>query len=218
MVTSKILKAGSKITRQYAAFFFGCILLIFLYSCSSDVTSTPFIAPHGKVTVEPRSIIITPGSTLTPSPSTATPEILAISPTPTFTVIPTDTITPETLVTPTLSLGPCQDSLIFISDTTFPDYTNVVYGQNIEKQWLIENNGTCDWNENYHLKLLDGYPSFGAAADFTISSVPAGTQTIISINFVAPSESGTFQTAWQLYNPDGMEVGKPVYMLIIVNQ
>lgn len=214
---SKRINSIFKIAQQYTAFVSGCILLSFLYGCNTNVTSTPFIAPHGKVTVEPRSIIITPGSTLTPLPYTVTPGITEIAPTSTFAPLPTDTITPNTISTPLVSLEACQDSLIFVSDTTYPDYTNVVFGQSIEKQWLVENNGSCDWNENYHLKLLDGYPSFGAATDFTISSVPAGTQTIISINFIAPSESGTYQTAWQLYNPEGMEVGKPVYMLIIVS-
>ncbi|MEI6288986.1 MAG: NBR1-Ig-like domain-containing protein [Chloroflexota bacterium] len=207
-----------KLTQQNAVFFFSCILLFMLSSCSSNLTSTPFIAPHGKVTLAPQSIIITPGSTLTLSPSTVTPSIPEIVPTSTTVVLPTDTNTPDTVVTPGASLENCQDSLIFISDTTYPDYSNVVFNQSIEKQWLVENNGTCDWNDNYHLRLLNGYPSFGAATDFTISSVPAGTQTIISINFIAPSEAGTYQTAWQLYNPQGIEIGKPVYMIIIVGQ
>ncbi|MEI7844576.1 MAG: NBR1-Ig-like domain-containing protein, partial [Chloroflexota bacterium] len=110
----------------------------------------------------------------------------------------------------------CTDALQYIQDTTYPDGTYVSVGQPIEKQWLVQNSGDCDWNADYSLKLIDGYPALGAVSQIQLFPVPAGTQATISINFSAPYEAGTYQTAWQAYNAQGIPFGQPIYMLIQV--
>ena len=50
----------------------------------------------------------------------------------------------------------CTDNLVFIQDITIPDGTIVVAGSTLDKQWEVENTGTCDWGEGYTLRLYTG--------------------------------------------------------------
>jgi hypothetical protein len=89
-------------------------------------------------------------------------------------------------------------------------------GQAIEKQWLVQNDGSCDWDELYRLKLVDGYPALGAASEMALFPARAGTKTMLSINFTAPLEAGTYRTVWQATNPQGIAFGAAIYMEVIV--
>jgi len=56
----------------------------------------------------------------------------------------------------------------------------------------------------------------GAAAEQAIYPARAGNQATIQITFNAPSEPGTYSTAWQAINPEGELFGDPVFMEIVV--
>ncbi len=106
----------------------------------------------------------------------------------------------------------------YLADLTLPDGTLVSPGQALEKQWRVENIGSCDWDARYRLKLLDGFPPLGASGDQALYPARAGTQAILTINFTAPLEAGTYRTAWQAYGPDGAAFGDAIYMEITVGQ
>ena len=215
------------IKRQYAIHLLYCVLFLFLGACAPAITATPFVAPRGeRFTSTPGVAQVipatTPTSTPAPQPSpTSLPTDLPL-PSPQATVTPQQPPTAEpTQPQPTIDPGSptpktCLDSLHFLDDLTYKDYTPVTPGQAIQKQWSVQNNGTCDWDANYRLKLFEGYPSLGSTGEQALYPARAGSQATLTINFIAPQESGTYQTAWQAVNPQGEIFGEIIFMVIVV--
>jgi hypothetical protein len=79
---------------------------------------------------------------------------------------------------------PCTDSLRYVEDLSIPDGSQVSPSEKLDKRWTVENDGSCNWDQNYSLKLIAG-PDMGA---LLISPIPArsGSQATIRIIFTAP--------------------------------
>jgi hypothetical protein len=97
-----------------------------------------------------------------------------------------------------------------------PDGTIVAPGEVIDKQWQVENSGTCNWNERYRLRRISG-PALGAPDEQALYPARGGTQAVIRIQLVAPPDPGTYRSAWQAYNPQGEPFGDPIYVEILVS-
>lgn len=167
-------------------------LLPFLFlaaACSPRTTPTPFRPPTAIPPTEPPP-------TTTPLPTLALP-----------------TLEPTLAVTPTE--GTCTNELTFLDDLTVEDGTSFSPGAAIDKQWLVQNDGTCDWDATYGLKWVGGY-TFGVAEEQPLFPARAGVQVTLRIVFTAPAEPGTYQTTWQAIDPDGNLFGDTVYMEIVV--
>ncbi len=160
-----------------------------LAACAPAVTPTFFIAP-----TQSQDILI-PTQPQTPSPTV------------TLTLLPSPTV----VFTPT----PCSDGLTYIQDLTIPDNTTVSAGQTIDKQWLVTNSGTCNWDATYQLRLISGDP-LGSANVQPLYPARAGTQITLEIVFTAPADPGTYRSAWQAFSPAGQPFGDAVYIQIIV--
>ena len=166
-------------------------IIFFASACAPQVAPTPFRPPTESA---PTQIL----STTTPIPAI-------------YTAIPTSTITA------TATAGPCTNNLEFVEDVTIPDGTTVSIGSTIDKQWLVNNNGTCNWDSTYRLKWFGGDP-LGAAQEQVLYPARAGTQATLRITFTAPAVEGTYESAWQAYGPDGVAFGDPIYIKIVVGQ
>lgn len=105
--------------------------------------------------------------------------------------------------------------MAFVEDVTIPDGTVVTPGASIDKKWLVQNNGTCNWDSRYRLKFAGGL-EMGAETEQALFPARAGSQATLRIAFTAPSEPGIYTTAWQAFNPDGEPFGDPVFMEINV--
>ncbi len=162
--------------------------LIFAQACAPQTTSTPFRPPTQP---EPTQIL-----------STTTP-------------IPTNTFVPTVTITPT-EIPPCINNLTFIEDVTIEDNTTVSAGSTMDKQWLVSNSGTCNWDSTYRLNWTGG-ETFGAAQEQTLFPARAGTQATLQIVFTAPTVEGTYESAWQAYGPDGIAFGDPVFITILAS-
>jgi len=163
--------------------------ILLLSACAPTPTPTPFIPPKA------------PTATL----------VLVQGQTP---VVPTFTQQPITIPSPTAT-PPCTDGLAFVKDVTIPDGTIVSPGANVDKQWLVQNNGTCNWDSRYRLRFVGGL-AMGAATEQALYPARAGSQATLRINFTAPSEPGTYNTAWQAIDPNGESFGDAVFMEINV--
>jgi hypothetical protein len=163
--------------------------LFLIASCSPSPPPTPFIPPRAATA----TVALVQGQT---------PVIPTLTPQPIATSSPTAT-------------PPCTDGLAFVEDVTIPDGTAVSPGATIDKQWLVQNNGTCNWDSRYRLRFAGGL-EMGAAGEQALYPARAGSQATIRIVFTAPSEPGTYTTAWQAFNADGISFGDPVFMEIIV--
>lgn len=186
------MNADRRLPRIVSAFIL--ILLWTLPAC---------LPPWGAPTAAPT--FFRPPSGLA-SPTTPPSDLSPAAPSP--IVIPTETFTP----TP---IPPCTDELTWLADLTFADDTTVLPGQSMDKQWLVQNSGACDWDARYRLRNING-ETLGAPAEIPLYPARAGAQVTLRIVFTAPSASGTYRSEWQAVNPDGKVFGDTVYIQIVV--
>ena len=161
-------------------------------ACSPASTPTPFIPPTALAPLIEPTFIINPTQNVTVIQSTPLPTIL-----------------------PTTNPEDCVNSLTFIEDLTIPDNSFITYGATIDKQWRVENSGTCNWNVDYRLRHIGG-GTLGAPEEIALFPARAGSQAILQITFTAPFTDGEYESAWQTFDPFGLAFGDPIYMRIIV--
>jgi len=151
----------------------------------------------------PQSIFLPPTSEIQPTflPATivaspfAIPTLLPLSPTPAII---------------------CSNSLIYIEDLTFPDGIEIKPGSEVDKQWQVENNGTCNWDVYYSFRQTSG-DDFGIGSQLALYPARAGTRVVIHVNFIAPRPVGTYMGVWQAYDPTGQAFGDPLSVLLVVS-
>ncbi len=114
------------------------LLLLNPAACTARATPTLFIPPTDRE-AQPAAALPTSVGTSIPT-ATRIPTATALAPTPT----------------------PCANDLSFVQDITVPDGTAVAPGEPVDKQWLVTNVGTCNWDASYRLKLITG-DAMGAA-------------------------------------------------------
>ncbi len=159
----------------------------------------------------------TPASTPTPfRPPTAQAPLIE----PTFIIHPTQQkiiiqSTPLPTLIPTIDPQKCSNNLKFVQDLTIPDDTIVSAGLAFDKQWLVENNGTCNWSSGYRLKHVGG-AVLGAPEEVALYPARAGTQATIQIRFTAPFTEGVYESAWQAFDADGTTFGDLIYVRVTV--
>lgn len=140
-------------------------------------------------------------------------EEIYLPPSPSAAQVPLPLSLENSLIpTPTVS---CENNLLFVADLTIPDGTEVEPGAILDKIWVVENNGSCNYNEHYRLKLIAG-ADLGAKAEQALYPARSGTQFQIRIRFVAPQEPGEVRSAWQAFDPQGNPFGDPVYLEVVV--
>ena len=173
---------------------FSAVLLILLLAvaCSPAATPTAFIPPTAPAPLIEPTFIIHP-----------TQEIVVVQSTPVPTIFPT------------VNPADCSNNLRFVQDLTIPDNTTTTFGLSLDKQWLVENSGTCNWNADYRLRNIAG-ASLGAPSEIMLYPARAGTQATIQILFTAPYAEGVYESGWQAVDPAGNPFGEPIYMRIVV--
>ena len=170
------------------------LTLLSLSACSPAPTPTPFRPPTAQPPLIEPTFIIQP-----------TKQVVVVQSTPLPTIVPT--VDPQD----------CVNNLSFINDLTVPDNSFVTFGSTVDKQWLVENSGTCNWDSAYRLKHLGG-AELGAPEEMLLFPARAGTQATVQIIFTAPFTDGVYESAWQAYDPAGNAFGDPIYVRIVVAQ
>ena len=168
------------------------LTLLLACACSPASTATPFRPPTLQAPLIEPTLIINP-----------TKAIIVVQSTPLPTILPT------------VDAEECFSNLTFVEDITIPDNSFVTLGSKIDKQWLVENSGTCHWNSDYRLKHIGG-AVLDAPEEIALYPARAGTQTTIQILFTAPFTDGVYESAWQAHDPDGIAFGDPIYVRIVV--
>jgi len=151
--------------------------------------------------------------------------------TPTLYIPPTQNITqvfstqvqPASKLDPVTPTGPsqptpspdCTPGLVFLEDLTIPDGSSVNPGELLDKRWLVENIGSCNWDNKFSLRLIAG-PELGAPPEKALFPARSGTQVEIRILFTAPQEPATYRSAWQAHDPQGKIFGDPIFIEIVV--
>jgi hypothetical protein len=151
------------------------------------------------------------GADNTPLPITSN----IIADTPSIpTSVPTDTLVPTfpVLIPPTPT---CVNGLSFISDVTIPDFSVVASGSLLDKQWLVQNSGSCNWDNHYRLRLIAG-DELGASLEQALFPARAGTQASLRIVFSAPLVPGEYLSEWQAFDAQGVPFGDSFFIKLIV--
>jgi len=146
-----------------------------------------------------------------PSPSPApisSPSSTQEQPTATPTVLQPVVPSP----TPT-----CNNDLAFLNDVTIPDDTIVAPGSKLDKQWLVQNSGNCNWDTHYRLRLISG-DALGAPTEQALYPARTGTEATIRILFTAPQETGEYVSEWQAFDASGIAFGQSFFIKIEVQQ
>jgi len=73
--------------------------------------------------------------------------------------------------------------------------------------WRLRNVGTCTWDSSYRFGFLSGERMSGPHSIPLGEIVPPGGEIELSVNLIAPAESGTYRGEWQLFSPDGRTFG-----------
>lgn len=167
-------------------------ILIFLSACAPAATPTPFRPPTAQAPLIEPTFIIQP-----------TQEIVVVESTPLPTVFPT------------VNPADCTNNLTFLEDLTIPDNMFATFGLALDKQWLVENSGTCHWNSAYRLRNIGG-AALGAPEEIALYPARAGTRATLQILFTAPFTEGVYESAWQAFDANGNPFGDPIYIRIAV--
>jgi len=109
----------------------------------------------------------------------------------------------------------CTNSLVYLEDITIPDGSPAGSGEVLDKQWKVENAGTCNWDSSYRIKLIAG-PSLEAPGEQALYPARSGSQATIRIIFTAPDEAGRYRSAWQAYDPQDAPFGDPIFIEFVV--
>jgi len=171
---------------------YAVLIFAILAACSPASTPTPFRPPTAQAPLIEPTFIIQP-----------TREVLVIESTPLPTIFPTT------------NPADCVNDLTFLEDLTIPDNMFSTFGLALDKQWLVENSGTCHWNSAYRLRNIGG-AALGAPEEIALYPARAGTQATLRILFTAPFAEGVYESAWQAIDANGNAFGDPIYIRVAV--
>lgn len=110
----------------------------------------------------------------------------------------------------------CKDNLKFVDDVTVPDGTRFAPRASIEKVWLVRNEGTCNWDTGYTLRLISG-PEMGAEVEKALFPARNGSEVEIRLLFFAPGAPGRYVSKWQAFDPAGEPFGDLIFIDIVVD-
>lgn len=88
-------------------------------------------------------------------------------------------------------------------DVTVPDDTEMGPGEAFTKTWRLENIGTCTWTTEYALTWFSGERLSAPVSVPLTENVPPDTTVELSVDLIAPTKAGTYQSNWKLNNAAG---------------
>lgn len=185
------------------------ILGMLMAGCSRENTipPTPDIPAIYTAAAETAQTLVTkqPTSEAT-SPPTSVP-----SPTAELATNTPGQITPTPLgAAPSNGVTPVNtcDIAGFVADITIPDGTPLAPGAVFIKTWELSNDGTCTWNANYEIVYSSGAQMDAPAVQtITPGNVAPGETLKISLEMVAPAETGQHIGYWILRSDTGQYFG-----------
>jgi hypothetical protein len=102
---------------------------------------------------------------------------------------------------------PC-DQVRFVKDVTIPDEMDLGPGEAFTKTWRLQNAGSCTWTIGYLLYFESGNIMGGPTSQYLTSQPVLPGETIdVSVDLVAPGETGSYQGNWMLRNVKGEGFG-----------
>jgi hypothetical protein len=92
-------------------------------------------------------------------------------------------------------------------DITIPDDSIMAPGQVFSKTWRLQNAGSCQWTMSYAVVYFSGDLLGAARVNAFPGPVHPGQTVDITVDMVAPLDSGSYQGNWELSDPQGKLFG-----------
>ena len=125
---------------------------------------------------------------------------------------------PEDIIPPPT----CLDSMSFIRDINLDDERLTVFpeinpGEDFQKSWQVKNTGTCTLTQAYFLKYVRGNDpaaQMGGQPTSISQRVEEGETYDLTVDLVAPQQSGKFVGYWQMHNAEGLPFGQTIWVAV----
>jgi len=107
-------------------------------------------------------------------------------------------------------------------DISIPDDSSLDPGEGFTKTWRLVNTGSCAWTTQYSLVWFSGESLGINRTVYLTNAVEPGQTTDISVEMMAPSRSGVYQSNWKIRDPKGNLFGigpggnSPIWARIVV--
>jgi hypothetical protein len=112
------------------------------------------------------------------------------------------TLPPASTRPPAATATPVCDQAQFVRDVTIPDGSQIPPNSSFTKTWRLKNAGACTWS-GYSI-VFDSGDLMGATSPQSIPSVAPGQEIELSVNFIAPTTSGSYRSYWRIRNAAGV--------------
>ena len=156
-----------------------------------------------------------PYNTQLPVPPTWTPVLIYYTSTPNLALTPTVTGTPPTATANTGALAFGCNNSAFVRDVNYPGGTEVSPGEEFVKTWKVENTGSCNWEYNYGMAVVnDQY--FDSSWNRLGRNVLPGDWGEVSVIVTAPNHEGTYSGYWRMADAGGNAFGATLGLTIVV--
>lgn len=192
---------------RFFLFALTLIFILLLFSCVANPNVTQDEIDADLIRTQ---AVSTYASSLTET-LVAVPTIFS---TPTLRPTVTSTALSETPL-PTATTNPCYN-LLYISDVTIPDNTQMKAGEVFTKTWLVQNIGGCAWRAGFTFQHVGGELMRGQTVTLT-EAIPTGAKREISVELVVPSGlNGLIQSSWRMADENGVFFGDTLSVNIVV--
>ena len=130
----------------------------------------------------------------------------------TFTPFPTPTSTIDTSAT---FLASCSIEVELIEAHPYRvnNFNTVPVGVQFPMYWTLKNSGTCPWPQELYWVYIEG-EDLAVSEELTKLELEIGVlpdeEVVITTDFVAPSQVGTFESTWQLFDANEEPFGSPI--------
>ncbi|MBN2116513.1 MAG: hypothetical protein JW730_08080 [Anaerolineales bacterium] len=170
------------------------VIILILSACN-----LPSNAP---ATEEPNAVFtaaaLTVQAQMTQPAAFSTPTLPLTMATNTSAVLPT--LPPSATPRPPTATSIC-DLAQFVKDVNIPDGSQITPGGSFTKTWRLRNIGVCTWS-GYTL-VFDSGDLMGGTPQ-TFGTVSPGQEVDLSVNFTAPTSSGSYRSYWRIRNSAGV--------------
>jgi hypothetical protein len=197
--------------------------LTFLLSACGGSPAAPAPVDQGP-TVDPNLVFTSGAQTVVaqitldaanrPVPTAALPPTQTMDPAGALPTLGTvNTLAPAAPVGTPVTVSP--DRLKWVKNTP-PDESKVPAGKKFKITWTVQNAGTTTWDNTYVFRFYAGQ-QFATQDAYTVTKdVAPGKNYDLTVDAVAPTTPGTYDSIWVLQRPDGKNMLEAFYITLTV--
>jgi len=115
-------------------------------------------------------------------------------------------VPPQNQNAPPAQQGSCSNHFEIDGSALLQPGTQLEPGETFEAGWTLRNTGSCTWDSGYELVQIGGDDMDVSSLALNTSTAPGDTITL-QLELAAPSQDGTYLSAWKLEAGTGQRFG-----------